>query len=125
MTSTWKASSHGVDWLVTLGTDRLVPGRLTDGTIAVTAHGTFEARGLVVALVAVEHWQHDETTTDGQGHTSTHTVTSTNELRREPVQVSGPVTLSPGEARTLPFQMPVPPLGPASLDATVAGLTWT
>jgi len=125
MTRTWNSSSHGVDWVVTLETDRLMPGRLTDGTIAATAQGTFEARGLVVALVAVEHWQHDETTTDGQGHTSTHTVTSKVELSREPVQVSGPITLSPGETRTFPFQMPVPPLGPASLDATVAGLTWT
>jgi hypothetical protein len=30
-----------------------------------------------------------------------------------------------GETRTFPIQMPVPPLGPASLEATVAGLTWT
>ena len=86
MTRTWEASSHGVDWALTLETDRLMPGRLTDGTIAVTARGTFEARGLVVALVAVEHWQHDETTTDGRGNTSTRTVTSTDELRREPVE---------------------------------------
>jgi hypothetical protein len=39
--------------------------------------------------------------------------------------LSGPLRLEPGETRTFPFQMPVPPLGPASLDATVAGLTWT
>jgi hypothetical protein len=125
MSPTWQQSSHDATWQVELDTDRLVPGRLTAGTITVTANGDIDARGLVAALVAVEHWQHEETTTDGQGHTSSHTVTSTNELRREPVAVSGPLQLARGETRTFPIQMPVPPLGPASLEATVAGLTWT
>ena len=110
---------------MTLDTDRLLPGRLTAGSLTVAADDTFEARSLVAALVAVEHWQHEETTTDGQGHTSTRTVTSRDELRRVPVQLSGPIQLSAGETRTFPFEMPVPPLGPASLEATVAGLTWT
>ena len=125
MSPTWQQSSHDATWQVELDTDRLVPGRLTAGTITITANGDIDARGLVAALVAVEHWQHEETTTDGQGHTSSHTVTSTNELRREPVAVSGPLQLARGETRTFPIQMPVPPLGPASLEATVAGLTWT
>ena len=125
MTASWQERSHGVAWTVALDTDRLLPGRLTAGNLTVTAEDTFEARGLVAALVAVEHWQHEETTTDGQGHTTTRTVTSRDELRRVPVQLSGPIQLSAGETRTYPFQMPVPPLGPASLEATVAGLTWT
>ncbi|HZC32754.1 MAG TPA: hypothetical protein VE640_05665 [Candidatus Bathyarchaeia archaeon] len=125
MSPTWQQSSHDATWQIELDTDRLVPGRLTVGTITVTANGDIDARGLVAALVAVEHWQHEETTSDGQGHTSSHTVTSTNELRREPVAVSGPLQLARGETRTFPIQMPVPPLGPASLEATVAGLTWT
>jgi hypothetical protein len=125
LTASWQERSHGVAWTVALDTDRLLPGRLTDGNLTVMADDAFEARGLVAALVAVEHWQHEETTTDGQGHTTTRTVTSRNELRRVPVQLSGPIQLSAGETRTYPFQMPVPPLGPASLEATVAGLTWT
>ena len=125
MSPTWQQSSHGATWHVELDTDRLVPGRLTAGTITITADDEIDARGLVAALVAVEHWQHEETTTDGQGHTSSHTVTSTNELRREPVAVSGLLRLARGEMRTFPIQMPVPPLGPASLEATVAGLAWT
>jgi len=125
LTTSWQERSHGVAWTVALDTDRLLPGRLTAGNLTVTADDTFEARGLVAALVAVEHWQHEETTTDGQGHTTTRTVTSRDELRRVPVQLSGPIQLSGGETRTYPFQMPVPPLGPASLEATVAGLTWT
>jgi hypothetical protein len=125
LTASWQERSQGVAWTVALDTDRLLPGRLTAGNLTVTADDTFEARGLVAALIAVEHWQHEETTTDGQGHTTTRTVTSRNELRRVPVQLSGPIQLSAGETRTYPFQMPVPPLGPASLEATVAGLTWT
>jgi hypothetical protein len=39
--------------------------------------------------------------------------------------VSGPLHLDGGETRTFPIQMPVPPLGPATLEATVAGLTWS
>ena len=125
MSPTWQQSSHGVTWKLELDSDRLVPGRLVAGTLTVTAQDSMDARGLVAALVAIEHWQHEETTTDGQGHSSTHTVTSRNELRREPVAVSGPLQLAGGETRTFPIQMPVPPLGPASLEATVAGLTWT
>jgi hypothetical protein len=123
--TTWRQASHGVAWRLDLETDRLLPGRLTAGTLTVTADGATDARGLVAALVAVEHWQHEESTTDAQGHTSTHTVTSTDELRREPIALSGPLRLEPGVTHSFPFQMPVPPLGPASLEATVAGLTWT
>ncbi len=122
MAASWRESSHGITWEVTLDTDRLLPGHLTAGSITVVAEGSFEARGLIAALVAVEHWQHEEANSDGKG---THTVTSRNELVREPVAVSGPLTLAPGESRTFPIQMPVPPLGPATLDATVAGLAWT
>jgi hypothetical protein len=125
MSPSWRHSSQGIAWEVALDTDRLIPGRLTAGTITVTADDEIDARGLVAALVAVEHWQHEERTTNAQGQSSSHTVTSTNEVRREPVQVSGPLQLARGETRTFEIEMPVPPLGPASLEATVAGLTWT
>jgi hypothetical protein len=125
LTRSWQQSSHGVAWRLDLDTDRLLPGRLTAGTLTLTADDAIDCRGLVAALVAVEHWQHEETSTDGQGHTTTRTVTSTDELVREPVALSGPLLLAAGETRTFPFQMPVPPLGPASLEATVAGLAWT
>jgi hypothetical protein len=125
MSPTWQGSSSGVDWTVALASDRLLPGRLTNGSIEVCADDRFEARGLIATLIAVEWWQHEESSTDAQGHVSTRTETTRRELIREPVQVSGPLELQPGEGRSFPIQMPVPPLGPASLDATVAGLAWT
>ena len=55
MSATWRNSSHGVTWQVALETDRLLPGRLTAGTITISADDPVDARGLVAALVAVEH----------------------------------------------------------------------
>jgi hypothetical protein len=52
-------------------------------------------------------------------------VTTRHELVREPVQVAEAIELAPGERRSFEVQMPVPPLGPATLDATVATLDWT
>ncbi|HEX3427293.1 MAG TPA: sporulation protein [Candidatus Limnocylindrales bacterium] len=122
--ASWRHSSQGVEWQLTLERDRLIPGRLTSGTVTITSGGDVDARALVVALIAVEHWQHEEHSTDAQGNTTTRTVTTKQELRREPVQLSGPVQLGRGDTRTFPFEMPVPPLGPASLEAKVAGMTW-
>jgi hypothetical protein len=118
------ANSHGVDWTLELDRGDLVPGRLATGRLRLVARRDLDARGLIAALIATERWQHTETHSDGQGHTSTRTVTSTDELVREPVQLLGPTTLRAGESRDIAVSVPVPPLGPASLDATVCGLSW-
>lgn len=125
MTAIFHESSHGVDWRLELERDAMLPGRLVPGKVSVTSHGTVDARALIVLLRAVEHWQHDVTTTDADGHTTTHTETTRQQLLVEPVQVAGETHLGPGETREWSFELPVPPLGPASLEATVAGLTWT
>ena len=116
--------SHGVTWTLDLERDDLIPGQLARGRLRLDVHGEVRARGLVVALVATEQWQHQETTTDGQGHTTTRTVTTTRELLREPVQLLPSTDLRTGETRDLAFEVPVPPLGPASLDAKVSRLDW-
>jgi len=121
----WQATSHGVAWQVDLDRDRLLPGRLVDGTVGVTADDDTDARRLLVTLIGVESWQHEETTTDGQGHTTTRTVTSTAELPRVPVELAGQLHLAAGESRTFPLQIPVPGLGPASLDGKVLRVEWT
>jgi hypothetical protein len=122
---TWEDTSHGLAWRIDLDRDRLLPGRLVAGQVSVTADGETEARRLVVTLIGVESWQHEETTTDAGGRTSTHTVTSTAELPRVPVELSGPLRLARGETRTWPVSLPVPALGPASVEATVLRVAWT
>jgi hypothetical protein len=116
--------SHGVIWTLDLERDDLIPGRFARGRLRLDMRDDVATRGLVVALIATERWQHQETYTDGQGHTSTRTVTSVNEVLREPVQPLPPSDLRAGESRELPFEVPVPPLGPASLDAKVSSLAW-
>lgn len=125
MTAVFHDSSHGVDWRLELDRDTLLPGRLVAGKVSVVAHGTVDARALIVALRAIEHWQHQVTTTDANGRTSTHTETTRHDLVLEPVQVASDVRLGPGETRDWSFELPVPTLGPASLEARVAGLSWT
>lgn len=115
----------GVEIDVELERTTLLPGRSVACTVTVRARSGIAARGVEVALVAVEQWQYDVTVTDSEGRTRTETRTGREELRRVPVRVSGPVVFAAGEARTFEADIPVPPLGPASLDATVAGLTWT
>jgi hypothetical protein len=116
--------SGGIDWEVELERDALLPGTLARGTVRLAARRNVEARGLRAALVATEHWQWRQTSTDSEGRTSTRTVTERDELRRLPVQLLEAVTLADGERREVPFEVPVPPLGPATLDATVTGLSW-
>ncbi|MEO8469741.1 MAG: sporulation protein [Chloroflexota bacterium] len=125
MTVVFHDSCHGVDWRLELDRDALLPGRLVAGKVSVVSHGTVDARALIVALRAIEHWQYEVTTTDANGHTSSHTETKREELVFEPVEVAGAIHLGRGETREWRFELPVPPLGPATLEARVAGLSWT
>jgi hypothetical protein len=121
---TWTGSSGGVDWSLVLERDRLLPGRLVHGQVTISARRRVEARGLVVALRGEEHWKYHVTTTDAQGHTRTETRTGRQDLPPEPVLLASPVALAAGEARTFELQLPVPGLGPATLEADVAGVSW-
>ncbi|NJD27328.1 MAG: hypothetical protein FIA92_03425 [Chloroflexi bacterium] len=122
--ATWTGSDGGVDWRLELDRDLLLPGRLVEGRVVARASRGVEARGVVVALIGKERWKHRVTRTDSEGHTTTHVVTSEEEVRRVPVAVSGPVTLAAGETLDRTFELPVPPMGPASLLAEVARLEW-
>ncbi len=125
MTSAWTASGRGVDWRLELDRDHLLPGRLVDGRVTVTARRDLEARGLVVTLLGEEHWRYRVTTTDAQGHAHTETRTGREDLPRVPVMAYGPLQLVAGDTRAFGFQLPVPPLGPATLEAEVAGVSWS
>jgi SpoOM protein len=120
-----QADSGGVAWGLELDRAVLVPGRLVGGRVHLTSHRDLDARGLVIALVAVEHWRHRVTSTDAHGNAHTEVVTTRAELTRVPVQLAGEIHIGPGESRDWAFELPVPPMGPASLDANDAGLDWT
>jgi hypothetical protein len=119
-----RRESGGISWEVELERDAQLPGTLARGTLRLAVERRAEARGLLATLIATEHWQWDQQTTDSQGHSQTRTVTERDELRRVPVQLLPPVTLAAGERREIPFELPIPPLGPATLDATVTGVGW-
>ncbi len=121
----WESSSGGVTWHVELDRSVLLPGRLVRGRLVLRAERDIEARGVLVGLYAEEHWRHRETR-QGPNNTSTTTVvTSRSDLLREPVQVHGPLRLAAGETWTGSFEQPVPAMGPASLSADDAGVTWS
>jgi hypothetical protein len=121
----FEGSSGGAGFHVELDRTVLLPGRLVAGRIVVQAQHDIAARGVVVALVAEEHWRHEETTRNADGSTTTEIVTSTAELLREPVQVSGPLRIGAGQMWQASFEQPVPEMGPATLVADDAGLDWT
>ena len=120
----WENEAGGVEWHVELDRALLLPGRLVTGRLSLLATQAVEARQLVAALVGEEHWRHEVTTRHANGTTSTEIVTSRDELRRVPEQLHGPLQLLAGQRWTTTFDLPVPPMGPASLDATEAGLEW-
>jgi hypothetical protein len=121
----WDERSHGAEWHLELDRALLLPERLVGGRLRITADHAIEARALFVTLRAEEHWRHRETTSDGRGHTTTRVVTSMADAVRVPVQVSGPLRLDSGQPFERAFELPVPPLGPASLEADDLGLDWT
>lgn len=118
-------SDGGVEWHVELDRALLLPGTLVAGRLRLQARDAVEARALVLGLEGQEHWRHRVTRTDADGHVTTEVVRSTAEPIREPVRLEDGVTLAPGEVLERPFEVPVPPLGPASLDAEDAGMAWT
>ena len=120
----WTANSGGVAWVFDLERDRLLPGRLVAGKVTITASHGVNARGLIVTLRGEEHWRYDQTVSDGQGHTRTEIRTGRADLPPEPIMVSGPLQLAAGETRSFDVSIPVPGLGPATLEATEAGATW-
>ena len=121
----WEGSSGGVGWYVELDRSILMPGRLVSGRLVIRAERGIDARGVVVALIAEEHWRHRVTRQGPNNTTTTEVVTSRAELLREPVQVHGPLQLAQGETWTAAFEQPVPGMGPATLVADDAGLDWT
>ena len=117
-------SDGGVDFELTMDRRELLPGQLATGTVRLAFRHAVEFRGIVASLTATEQWQWERTSQGANGQTTTEKVTERQELQRLPVQLEGPGSHGPGETRDLRLEMPVPPLGPATFEATVSRLTW-
>jgi hypothetical protein len=124
MTVTTSRSDGGVVFRLDLDTDLLLPGRLGRASVRLDFQRDIEVRGIVASLIATEMWQTTETDHNSDGTTSTHTETYHAELQRLPVMLAGPRTHAAAESLELPIEVPVPPLGPATFEASVASLTW-
>lgn len=119
-----RASVGGFDLELELDTADLLPGRLVDGRLRVTAVGGDDIRGARVTLVGTETWRYDQTTTDSDGRTRTVTHTREEDLPPVPIAVLAATRLAAGTSIETPFQVPVPSLGPPSFDGTELNVTW-
>jgi len=117
-------SDAGVDFELTMDRRELLPGQLATGTVRLIFRHAIEFRGIVASLTATEQWQWRRTNTNSNGQTTTETVTERHELQRLPVMLEGPGSHGAGETREFRLELPVPPLGPATFEATVSRLTW-
>jgi len=124
MTVTTVRSDGGIDFRLELDTDRLLPGRVATGSVHIAFGHAIDVRGIVASLIATETWQHEDTTTDANGQTRTETHTIREELQRLPVMLAGPGAYAAGESRDFKVELPVPPLGPATFEATVSRMDW-
>jgi hypothetical protein len=122
--TTITGSDGGVDFEVELGRTEVLPGRLVEGLVRVRFRDAKSVRGIVAALVATETWQWRQTTSDGQGHTTTRTMTEHRELQRLPIQLAPAGSHGVGATLEFKLELPIPPLGPATFEATVSRLAW-
>jgi hypothetical protein len=122
--TTITGSDGGVDFEVDLERTEVLPGRLVNGRIRLRFRDDRTVRGIVAALVATETWQWRQTTSDGQGHTTTRTVTEHRELQRLPIQLAPAGSHPRGSEAAFDLGLPIPPLGPATFEATVSRLAW-
>lgn len=119
-----RSSGGGVELELALERTDLIPGRLVPGELRIMVGSGLEIRGAFVALVGVEHWKYQVTETDAEGRPRTRVVRREAELPRVPIQLSAATTLGEGISHKLPFEIPVPGLGPPSVAAQVCGATW-
>jgi hypothetical protein len=117
-------SDSGVDFELSMDRSELLPGQLATGSVHLTFRHAIAFRGIVASLTATEQWQWKRTTQGANGQTTTQTVTERHELQRLPVMLEGPGSHVTGDTRDFRLELPIPPLGPATFEATVSRLTW-
>ena len=124
MTTSLTTQSGGFTLTLQLDRAHLLPDRLVGGIVRLVASDARDIRGARVTLVGTETWRYDQTTTDANGHSHTQTRTATEDLPHVPVAILGPTPFAAGEVRDVPFQLPVPSLGPPTFDGTEVRVDW-
>jgi len=124
MSDTVRISTGSPPLSLELDRGDLLPGRLVDGVLRIGGLGALAFREARVTLVGVETWRYDVTSTDAQGHTHTETRTEHEDLPHVPVAVLGPTTIAADQTNEVPFQIPVPELGPATFEGEVLRVDW-
>lgn len=119
-----RTNSNGIDFVLTLKRETLLPGHSAEGRVSMTTVGPRQIRSCMAALIATEQWKYNDQERDSAGNTQTVTRTSTHELQRLPVVLQGTGMFGSGQAQVIDFQVPVPPLGPATFEGDVIRLTW-
>ncbi len=120
-----RGGGGGIDLELELEGPELMPGRLAPGTLRIAAREARDIRGAYVTLVGVEHWKHEVTEHDSEGRPRTRIVRREADLPRVPVQLLRAMRIVAGGSHKVPFELPVPGLGPPSVDADVCGVAWT
>jgi len=124
MSDTVRISTGSPPLSLELDRGDLLPGRLVDGVLRIGGLGALAFREARVTLVGVETWRYDVTSTDAQGHTHTETRTAHEDLPHVPVAVLGPTTIAADQTNEVPFQIPVPELGPATFEGEELRVDW-
>ena len=124
MVASVHGSHGGFDLTLDLERQDLLPGRLVNGVARIRAQRGNGIRAARVTLVGIESWRYDQSTTDGQGHMRTETRTASEELPLVPIELLGPTRFAAGEMREIPFEVPVPGLGPATFEGTELKVEW-
>ena len=115
-------------WTLELDPGVLLPGRTARASLTYHPTRDLTARSVRVRLRCVERWRYDtrQTTTDGRGHTSSHTVTRTGEeeLHQQEWQLAGETQFVAGQPETWSLEIEVPGLGPASFEGEELRCDW-
>ena len=117
-------SDAGVDFEVTLARAELLPGQLATGAVRLAFRQEMEVRGIIATLIAPSSGNGNEPSGIAraiQRRRSRQTAMTCSGCRSSS---PGRAPTPPGETREYPFELPVPPLGPATFEGTVSRLTW-
>jgi hypothetical protein len=120
LAAAWAGADGDVEWILELDRADLIPGRLVAGRVRMTARDDVRGRAVVVTLRGEERWKYE--VHDGK---TSRVVEDRADLPAVPMRLAGPIELARGESLELPFELPVPALGPPTIVADNASVEWS